>query len=47
MRTRISKCWEIPLNHAMAMIGTGEICDGKTIMLLQWAMLNRAELAIA
>ena len=38
---------EIPLVEAMTMIGTGEICDGKTIMLLQWAMLNRAELAIA
>lgn len=33
---------EIPLDKALAMIGTGEICDGKTIMLLQWAALNRA-----
>jgi GDP-mannose pyrophosphatase NudK len=35
---------EIPLADAMAMIDTGEICDGKTIMLLQWAMLNREKL---
>ena len=32
---------ELPLSDAMAMIGTAEVCDGKTIMLLQWAMLNR------
>lgn len=31
---------EIPLTDALAMIETGEICDGKTIMLLQWAALN-------
>ena len=36
---------EIPLDEALAMIGTGEICDGKTIMLLQWAALNRATLS--
>jgi nudix-type nucleoside diphosphatase (YffH/AdpP family) len=36
---------EIPFEEACAMIGTGEICDAKTIMLLQWAMLNRASLA--
>ncbi|MRG64461.1 NUDIX domain-containing protein [Rhizobium pusense] len=35
---------EIPLDDAMKMIETGEICDGKTIMLLQWAALNRASL---
>ncbi|CAN7555315.1 NUDIX domain-containing protein [Pararhizobium sp. LjRoot238] len=35
---------EVPLKDAMAMIVGGEICDGKTIMLLQWAMLNRATL---
>ncbi|OJF95173.1 NUDIX domain-containing protein [Pararhizobium antarcticum] len=35
---------EMPLVEAMAMIETGAICDGKTIMLLQWAMLNRASL---
>ena len=27
-----------------AMIATGEICDAKTIMLLQWAQLNRGVL---
>ncbi|MFD1746128.1 NUDIX domain-containing protein [Rhizobium helianthi] len=31
---------EIPLDQALSMIETGEICDGKTIMLLQWAALN-------
>jgi len=35
---------EIPLDEAFAMIATGEICDAKTIMLLQWARLNRHEL---
>ncbi|MEA3535335.1 NUDIX domain-containing protein [Rhizobium sp. CC-YZS058] len=35
---------ELPLDQALAMIPTGEICDGKTIMLLQWAALNRASL---
>lgn len=35
---------EIPLDNALVMIGTGEICDGKTIMLLQWAALNRERL---
>ncbi|MQW90642.1 NUDIX domain-containing protein [Sinorhizobium saheli] len=35
---------EIPFEEACAMVGTGEICDAKTIMLLQWAMLNRASL---
>lgn len=35
---------EVPLADALSMIGTGEICDGKTIMLLQWAALNRATL---
>lgn len=37
---------EIPLEKAVAMIGTGEICDAKTIMLLQWALLNPAALAL-
>jgi GDP-mannose pyrophosphatase NudK len=32
---------ELPLEDAYAMIGRGEIVDGKTVMLLQWAMLNR------
>ncbi|SIP94445.1 nudix-type nucleoside diphosphatase, YffH/AdpP family [Rhizobium sp. RU20A] len=35
---------ELPFAKAMAMIGTGDICDGKTIMLLQWAALNLPEL---
>ena len=30
---------ELPLDRALAMIGTGEIQDGKTIMLLQHAAL--------
>lgn len=34
---------EVPLSQALAMIETGEICDGKTIMLLQWAALNVKE----
>jgi ADP-ribose pyrophosphatase len=35
---------EIPLREALAMIETGEIFDAKTIMLLQWAALNRERL---
>lgn len=35
---------EIPFERACAMIATGEICDAKTIMLLQWAQLNRGAL---
>lgn len=31
---------EIPLDKAFAMIATGEICDGKTIILLQWAKMK-------
>lgn len=31
---------ELPLARAVAMIGTGEICDAKTIMLLQWAKMR-------
>jgi nudix-type nucleoside diphosphatase (YffH/AdpP family) len=31
----------LPLTDAMAMIESGEIFDAKTIILLQWAMLNR------
>ncbi|OBZ96477.1 ADP-ribose pyrophosphatase [Pararhizobium polonicum] len=38
---------EVPLTDAMAMIDSGAICDGKTIMLLQWAMLNRERLGKA
>jgi nudix-type nucleoside diphosphatase (YffH/AdpP family) len=32
---------EIPLEQAMAMIASGEIADAKTVMLLQYAALNR------
>ena len=31
---------ELPLAEALAMVETGEIADGKTIMLLQWAWLE-------
>lgn len=37
---------EVPLDEAFAMIATGEICDAKTIMLLQWAQLNRDKLNV-
>ena len=32
---------EVPLDEAARMIETGEIFDAKTIVLLQWAALNR------
>ena len=32
---------ELALDEAARMIGTGEICDGKTIMLVQWALAQR------
>lgn len=32
---------DLPLDEALTMIGTGEIADAKTIMLLQWAELQR------
>jgi nudix-type nucleoside diphosphatase (YffH/AdpP family) len=35
---------EVPLDEALAMIGTGQIVDFKTIILLQWAALNRGAL---
>jgi ADP-ribose pyrophosphatase len=35
---------ELPLDKAVAMINDGEIIDAKTIMLLQWAVINRASL---
>ncbi|MDM9619873.1 NUDIX domain-containing protein [Rhizobium sp. S96] len=35
---------EVPLDQALAMIGTGQIVDFKTIILLQWAALNRGAL---
>jgi len=31
---------ELSIDDALAMIGRGEITDGKTIMLLQYAALN-------
>lgn len=31
---------EIPFSQALQMVSTGEICDAKTIMLLQYAQLN-------
>ena len=36
---------ELPLDEALAMIESGEICDAKTIMLLQWAAINRDKLS--
>lgn len=35
---------ELGLAEAVAMIGSGEIIDAKTILMLQWAELNRASL---
>lgn len=35
---------DVPLDAAAAMIESGEIIDGKTILLLQWARLNRSVL---
>ncbi|OLP58518.1 ADP-ribose pyrophosphatase [Xaviernesmea oryzae] len=35
---------ELPLEEALAMIGTGEIRDAKTVILLQWAAMNRESL---
>ncbi|MFS2029162.1 MULTISPECIES: NUDIX domain-containing protein [unclassified Curtobacterium] len=32
---------ELPLDEALAMVADGRIADGKTIMLLQWAALQR------
>ena len=32
---------EMPLADALAMVASGEIADAKTIMLLQWAQLER------
>jgi len=34
----------VPLDAAYGMIASGEITDSKTIIMLQWAMLNRASL---
>lgn len=38
---------ELTLDEAVAMIGNGKICDAKTIMLLQWALMNRHALTAA
>ncbi len=35
---------EVMVSDAMAMIERGDICDAKTIMLLQWLQLNRGSL---
>jgi hypothetical protein len=35
---------ELPLGDAFNMISSGEITDAKTIILLQWAVMNRARL---
>jgi hypothetical protein len=31
---------ELPFGKALAMVGTGEIADAKTMLLLQWAALS-------
>lgn len=36
---------EMPIDDAYGLIATGGIVDAKTIMLLQWLMLNRAAFA--
>lgn len=38
---------ELPLDEAFAMIGDGRLPDAKTIILLQWAIMNRALLQAA
>ncbi len=35
---------EMPLDEAFGLIGAGKIPDAKTIILLQWAVMNRAVL---
>jgi hypothetical protein len=34
---------ELPLDDALAMVERGEILDGKTVLLLQWAALRRGQ----
>lgn len=34
---------ELPFETAFQMMADGRICDGKTIMLLQWAQMNLAQ----
>lgn len=36
---------EMPIDEAYGLIASGVIVDAKTIMLLQWLMLNRSEFA--
>jgi len=31
---------ELPFGKALSMVGTGEIADAKTMLLLQWAALS-------
>lgn len=38
---------EMPIDEAYGLIASGVIVDAKTIMLLQWLMLNRSEFAPA
>lgn len=38
------KVVEVPLNKAMEMIRTGEICDAKTIIAIQWLCIDLKEL---
>lgn len=33
---------ELTFDEATAMVETGEICDAKTVILIQWAALNRS-----
>ncbi len=39
-KAKISRYLELPIGQALAMVERGEIVDGKTIMLLQYAQLN-------
>ena len=34
---------ELDLDRAVAMVAAGEIVDGKTVLLIQWAQLNRPD----
>lgn len=36
---------ELPIDEAYGLISTGGIVDAKTVMMLQWLMLNRSEFA--
>ena len=38
---------EIPLGRAVKMIGTGEICDAKTIIALQWLKMRKCVMSNA